>query len=188
MSIYKKAFNTLVTFGPPSQPVQPKFRVVDALGRGGFSIVLKVIDVDSGDSYAMKKIKKENYSKSLRMKRQLGLELQVMRELSASPFMQPIEYIFEDELFLYIILEELHGDLFYHLSTMENMDRPSQHLGKKKSKILLAEVCLALEHLHSHNFVHRDLKVSHSFFLLRLLWFLCLSLSVHIYKPLLDLF
>jgi serine/threonine protein kinase len=135
-----------------------KYRIVDALGRGGFSIVLKVIDVGTGDAYAMKKINKKNYTTSYRMNSQLDLELQVMRELSKSPFIQPAENIFEDDAFLYIIFEQLYGDLFYHLSSWESQDE-RRGPSKKQSKIMLAEICLALEHLHQHNFIHRDLKV-----------------------------
>lgn len=43
------------------------------------------------------------------------------------------------------------GELFYHLSKQKK-------LGEADAKIIIAEIILALEHLHKYNITYRDLK------------------------------
>jgi serine/threonine kinase 38 len=147
----------------------PKFKAINGLGVGAFSIVLKVEDVqNNGKHYAMKKISKSNYSHSWKSKRKLKNEIETMEELAPSSFVVCYDYIFEDHSYLYLVSEQLYGDLFYHLST--RMKPKTNTTGgelvsksvfsESECQILLAEICLALEHMHFHHFLHRDLKVS----------------------------
>lgn len=140
----------------------PPLKIVDALGRGGFSIVLKIIDMPTGKAYAMKKIKKKLYTTDL-LKNQLHMELQTLQDLNMSPFVQPCISIFEDVLFVYVTFEQLYGDLFSHLLTRTN-DNKYTSFSIEQSRIILAELCLAIEHIHSHYIVHRDIKVMRHMF------------------------
>jgi serine/threonine protein kinase len=43
------------------------------------------------------------------------------------------------------------GELFYHL-------RRERRFSEERARFYAAEILLALEHLHSHNIIYRDLK------------------------------
>jgi p90 ribosomal S6 kinase len=70
------------------------------------------------------------------------------------PFIVTLHYAFQTEGKLYLILDFVRGgDLFTRL-TNEVM------FTETDVRIYLAEICLALEHLHSLGIIYRDLKVS----------------------------
>jgi serine/threonine protein kinase len=138
---------------------QPMFRVVDGLGMGGFSIVLKVQDIKTYKTWAMKKISKSKSSMTWQSRLQQKLEIDIMKELPPSPFVQKCEYIFEDSKHIYMVFEELKGDLFYHFSSRMGALNNFHAFSENECKTLLAELYLAVEHIHNHGVVHRDIKL-----------------------------
>jgi ribosomal protein S6 kinase alpha-5 len=88
----------------------------------------------------------------------LSFELQVMTEVTPSPFLQKCHLAFENNFNIYFILD-LHqgGDLFHHL--LQRCLKGFNGLEENEVKIILSEVYLALEHLHNHNIIHRDIKI-----------------------------
>lgn len=128
-----------------------EFKIVDGIGVGGFGVVVKVCDMSSAnDIYAMKVIPKQkiidNYEQQLR-------ELNTMAKIeNQCPFLQEIYGIYENESNVYIISEFLEGgDLFYHVTTHK--------FTQSQIKVILAELFIAIDYMHSQNIVHRDIKV-----------------------------
>ena len=59
---------------------------------------------------------------------------------------------FQTDNYLHLVLEFCPaGELFFHLSELKRMDEDD-------ARIIIAEVILAIEHLHQQDICYRDLK------------------------------
>ncbi|KAJ1638759.1 kinase-like domain-containing protein [Pavlovales sp. CCMP2436] len=126
-----------------------EFQVLSKLGEGGFGTVLLVRKKSSGKLYALKVLVKKNMTKSGDAQRAIS-ESMAMQDLK-HPFIVQLHYAFQDKKHVYFVLEFVGGgDLFSHL---ERGIFPEAWC-----KIYVAEIALAIEHVHSHDFVYRDLK------------------------------
>uniref|UniRef100_A0A914BZQ2 Ribosomal protein S6 kinase n=1 Tax=Acrobeloides nanus TaxID=290746 RepID=A0A914BZQ2_9BILA len=129
-----------------------QFELLKVLGQGSFGkvfLVRKVKGRDSGKLYAMKVLKKATLKVRDRMRTKM--ERNILAQIR-HPFIVRLHYAFQTEGKLYLILDFLRGgDLFTRLSK-EVM------FTEEDVKFYLAELTLALEHLHSLGIVYRDLK------------------------------
>ncbi|CAI5439090.1 unnamed protein product [Caenorhabditis angaria] len=136
--------------GEKADPRQ--FELLKVLGQGSFGkvfLVRKVRGRDAGQVYAMKVLKKATLK--VRDRQRTKLERNILAHIS-HPFIVKLHYAFQTEGKLYLILDFLRGgDLFTRLSK-EVM------FTEDDVKFYLAELTLALEHLHSLGIVYRDLK------------------------------
>eukprot|EP00052_Salpingoeca_macrocollata_P001404 m.25419 g.25419 ORF g.25419 m.25419 type:complete len:760 (+) comp11365_c0_seq1:170-2449(+) len=128
------------------------FDLLKVLGQGSFGkvfLVRKNSGKDKGTLYAMKALKKAT------LKVRDRLRTKTERDILVSirhPFVVRLHYAFQTEGKLYLIMDFLKGgDLFTRL-TSEVM------FTEQDVRFYLAEICLALEHLHSYGIVYRDLK------------------------------
>ncbi|XP_023231727.1 ribosomal protein S6 kinase 2 beta-like [Centruroides sculpturatus] len=135
---------------PRADPSQ--FKLLQVLGQGSFGkvfLVKKVTGPDSGTLYAMKVLKKATLKVRDRMRTKM--ERDILAEVS-HPFIVKLQYAFQTEGKLYLILDFLKGgDLFTRLSK-EVM------FTEDDVKFYLAELALALDHLHNLGIIYRDLK------------------------------
>jgi len=126
------------------------FTVLKVLGRGGFGKVMQVKKKDSGRIYAMKAIRKENVLARNEIEHTLA-EKEVMSKIN-HPFIVSLKYSFQTEDRLYLVMDYMSGgELFFHLQKEEKFP-------EARAKFYAAEICLALEHIHSLNIIYRDLK------------------------------
>jgi serine/threonine protein kinase len=65
--------------------------------------------------------------------------------------------VFEDEHFVYIIMELCEGQ------TMMEELKIKGRLGDDEARIILLQLLLAVEHLHANHVIHRDLKLGNLF-------------------------
>lgn len=132
-------------------------KVVGGLGRGGYAVVVKVEHTDDHTVYAMKVISKER-AQSKREQDRLKIELHVMTEIEPSPFLLHCHMAFETSSRIFFVLDFVGGeDLFSHLVNCVKKGRSG--FKEAEARVLLAEITVALEHLHSRGFIHRDIKV-----------------------------
>jgi serine/threonine protein kinase len=135
--------------------------VIDGLGVGGFATVVKVEETQSKYVYAMKVISKKRVNCKENRDR-LKLELTIMQTAtSSSPFLQHCFDAFENSANVFFVVELINGgDLFFHL-TERLAANPNSGKGfqEDEARVLLAEIYLGLEHLHSQGYVHRDVKI-----------------------------
>lgn len=125
------------------------FQVLSKLGEGGFGTVLLVRKKSNGRLYALKVLVKKNMTKSGDAQRAIS-ESVAMQDLK-HPFICQLHFAFQDVKHVYFVLEFVGGgDLFSHL---ERGIFPEAWC-----KVYVAEIALAIEHVHSHDFVYRDLK------------------------------
>ncbi|XP_074601761.1 ribosomal protein S6 kinase II isoform X2 [Brevipalpus obovatus] len=135
---------------PNADPSQ--FALLKVLGEGSFGkvyLVKKTVGPDSGTLYAMKVLRKA----TLRVRDRLRskMERDILAEVN-HPFIVKLNYAFQTEGKLYLVLDYLHGgDLFTRLNR-EVM------FTEEDVKFYLAELVLALDHLHNLGVIYRDLK------------------------------
>uniref|UniRef100_A0A3Q2XZY8 non-specific serine/threonine protein kinase n=1 Tax=Hippocampus comes TaxID=109280 RepID=A0A3Q2XZY8_HIPCM len=129
-----------------------QFELRKVLGQGSFGkvfLVRKVTGPDAGQLYAMKVLKKATLK--VRDRVRTKMERDILVEVN-HPFIVKLHYAFQTEGKLYLILDFLRGgDLFTRLSK-EVM------FTEEDVKFYLAELALALDHLHGLGIIYRDLK------------------------------
>ncbi|KAK6305581.1 ribosomal protein S6 kinase alpha-3 isoform X2 [Coregonus clupeaformis] len=129
-----------------------QFEVRKVLGEGSFGkvfLVKKITGPDVGQLYAMKVLKKATLK--VRDRVRTKMERDILVEVN-HPFIVRLHYAFQTEGKLYLILDFLRGgDLFTRLSK-EVM------FTEEDVKFYLAELALALDHLHGLGIIYRDLK------------------------------
>uniref|UniRef100_A0A8C7CMU4 non-specific serine/threonine protein kinase n=1 Tax=Oncorhynchus kisutch TaxID=8019 RepID=A0A8C7CMU4_ONCKI len=129
-----------------------QFELRKVLGQGSFGkvfLVKKATGPDAGQLYAMKVLKKATLK--VRDRVRTKMERDILVEVN-HPFIVKLHYAFQTEGKLYLILDFLRGgDLFTRLSK-EVM------FTEEDVKFYLAELALALDHLHSLGIIYRDLK------------------------------
>eukprot|EP00043_Microstomoeca_roanoka_P027278 m.13995 g.13995 ORF g.13995 m.13995 type:complete len:748 (-) comp7482_c0_seq1:51-2294(-) len=128
------------------------FDLLRVLGQGSFGkvfLVRKKTGKDANKLYAMKVLKKAT------LKVRDRFRTKAERDILASirhPFIVHMHYAFQTAGKLYLIMDFLRGgDLFTRLSN-EVM------FTEQDVQFYLAELCLALEHVHSLGIIYRDLK------------------------------
>uniref|UniRef100_A0A8C9VPS0 Ribosomal protein S6 kinase n=1 Tax=Scleropages formosus TaxID=113540 RepID=A0A8C9VPS0_SCLFO len=136
-----------------SEKADPQqFELRKVLGQGSFGkvfLVKKITGPDAGQLYAMKVLKKATLK--VRDRVRTKMERDILVEVN-HPFIVKLHYAFQTEGKLYLILDFLRGgDLFTRLSK-EVM------FTEEDVKFYLAELALALDHLHSLGIIYRDLK------------------------------
>ncbi|KAK6636791.1 Ribosomal protein S6 kinase 2 alpha [Polyplax serrata] len=129
-----------------------QFELLKVLGQGSFGkvfLVRKVVGKDKGTLYAMKVLKKATLK--VRDRERTKMERNILVDVQ-HPFIVRLHYAFQTDGKLYLILDFLRGgDLFTRLSK-EVM------FTEEDVKFYLAELALALDHIHSLGIIYRDLK------------------------------
>ncbi|XP_008208483.1 ribosomal protein S6 kinase 2 beta [Nasonia vitripennis] len=128
------------------------FELLKVLGQGSFGkvfLVRKTVGKDSGTLYAMKVLRKATLKVRDRVRTKMERNILVDVE---HPFIVRLHYAFQTEGKLYLILDFLRGgDLFSRLSKQLMFT-------EEDVKFYLAELALALDHVHSLGIIYRDLK------------------------------
>lgn len=129
-----------------------QFELLRVLGQGSFGKVFLVRKNTGNDKeclYAMKVLKKATLK--VRDRIRTKMERNILADVE-HPFIVRLHYAFQTEGKLYLILDFLRGgDLFTRLSK-EVM------FTEEDVKFYLAELALALQHLHTLGIIYRDLK------------------------------
>lgn len=127
------------------------FDLLKILGRGSFGKVLQVKKIDSGQLYAMKVLDKRELIERGEVEH-LMCERMVSRLGSEHPFLVGLKFAFQSQKKLYLVLSYVGGgELFQHLRKMN-------HFNLDQVLFYSAEIVSALDHLHKHDVIYRDLK------------------------------
>ncbi|OHS95069.1 RAC family serine/threonine-protein kinase like protein [Tritrichomonas foetus] len=128
------------------------FKAISVIGRGFFGKVSLYQEKKTKNLFAIKSIHKAPLMMDHHTDIILG-EINIMKGLYHSPFVVDLKFAFQSATKFYIGMEYLPGgDLLTLLSNTPNL------LTMFDIKLILAQLCLALHHLHMQNLIYRDLK------------------------------
>eukprot|EP01104_Vermistella_antarctica_P015342 TRINITY_DN5016_c0_g1_i2.p1 TRINITY_DN5016_c0_g1~~TRINITY_DN5016_c0_g1_i2.p1 ORF type:complete len:431 (-),score=89.97 TRINITY_DN5016_c0_g1_i2:121-1413(-) len=134
------------------------FEFMSVIGKGAFGKVWLAQHKATGIVYAVKELQKKNIVKNSLVEH-TQLERDIMESHGTHPYLVSLHYAFQTDDKLYFVLDYLYGgSLFYHLK-----NSPSTFT-EPFVKFYAAEILLALEHLHNHNIIYRDLKLENILF------------------------
>jgi len=130
------------------------FDIISPIGKGGSGKVFLVRDKLTQEKLAMKVIQKYDVMESDAAIRHALDERFVLELVQGYPFILQMRHAFQTEQNLYLLCEFCSGgDLHSYLRSLEGY-----RMKEEEAKILAAEIVLALETLHAHGIVYRDLK------------------------------
>ncbi|KAK6415145.1 Serine/threonine-protein kinase, partial [Oleoguttula sp. CCFEE 5521] len=145
----KIAFHTTgkKTFGPED------FEILKLIGKGTFGQVFQVRKKDTKRIYAMKVLSKKVIVQKKEIQHTIGERNILVRTASTeSPFIVGLKFSFQTAADLYLVTDYMSGgELFWHLQ------KEGRFL-EDRAKFYIAELILALRHLHQYDIVYRDLK------------------------------
>ncbi|CAJ0944594.1 unnamed protein product, partial [Mesorhabditis belari] len=125
------------------------FELIKVIGRGAFGEVQLVRQTKTRQVYAMKLLNKDDMIK--RSESAFFWEERDIMAHTQSDWIVRLHYAFQDERFLYMVMEYMPGgDLVNLITTYE--------VSEKWARFYTAELVEALAALHSMGYIHRDVK------------------------------
>ncbi|KAK6944793.1 Protein kinase domain [Dillenia turbinata] len=126
------------------------FELLAIIGRGAFGEVRLCREKKSGEIFAMKKLKKSEMLSRGQVEH-VRAERNLLAEV-ASHFIVKLYYSFQDTEYLYLVMEYLPGGDMMTLLMRE------ETLTETVARFYIAQSVLAIESIHKHNYIHRDIK------------------------------
>jgi len=144
--------------GAPISEVTPgtvfasRYRIYDELGRGGMGRVYKALDVEIGETVAIKILSPE-ISSDDRMIERFRNELKLARRISHKHVCRVFDLATCDRTH-FITMEYVPGD------NLRNIIRMTGPLSPSRALAITGQICDGLAEAHRLGVVHRDLKLS----------------------------
>ncbi|XP_026422261.1 serine/threonine-protein kinase 38-like [Papaver somniferum] len=126
------------------------FELLTIIGRGAFGEVRLCREKSSGNIYAMKKLKKSDMLSRGQVEH-VRAERDLLAEVGSHCIVK-LYYSFQDDEYLYLIMEYLPGGDMMTLLIREDT------LTESVARFYIAQTVLAIESIHKHNYIHRDIK------------------------------
>eukprot|EP00475_Leptophrys_vorax_P035569 TRINITY_DN5870_c0_g2_i1.p1 TRINITY_DN5870_c0_g2~~TRINITY_DN5870_c0_g2_i1.p1 ORF type:complete len:514 (-),score=51.29 TRINITY_DN5870_c0_g2_i1:624-2075(-) len=126
------------------------FELLTIIGRGAFGEVRICREKRTGNVYAMKKLKKSEMLRRGQVEH-VKAERNLLAEVDSKCIVQ-LYCSFQDDEFLYLVMEYLPG------GDMMTLLMRKDTLTEDEARFYVGETVLAIESIHKHNYVHRDIK------------------------------
>ena len=129
------------------------FQILRLIGKGTFGQVYQVRKKDTKRIYAMKVLSKKVIVQKKEVAHTVGeRNILVRTAMADSPFIVGLKFSFQTPSDLYLVTDYMSGgELFWHLQKDGKFE-------EKRAKFYIAELILAIQHLHENDIVYRDLK------------------------------
>ena len=135
-----------------SKLVFSDFECLHVIGHGPNGKVMRVQKKDDGLVFALKSIRRERLLNEYAALGTLSQGNSLWRV--RCPFVVRLHYAFESRSCIHVVVDYVQGgQLMYHLRK-----RFPSGCAERQARFHVAEMILALEHLHAHGVVHGDLK------------------------------
>lgn len=126
------------------------FETISIIGRGYYGKVRLVKAKETGELFAIKSIKKSKLLAQNKVHTVLS-ERNILAKAS-HPFIVSLKFAFQTNSKFYLGLEYVPGgELFNHI-------QKDGHLPRNEYRLILAEVAIALDYMHSIGVIYRDIK------------------------------
>ncbi|KAJ7533044.1 hypothetical protein O6H91_13G030900 [Diphasiastrum complanatum] len=126
------------------------FELLTIIGRGAFGEVTLCRAKATGHIYAMKKLKKSEMLIRGQVEH-VRAERNLLAEVDSHCIVK-LYYSFQDAEYLYLIMEYLPG------GDMMTLLMRKDTLSEDEARFYVAQSVLAIESIHQHNYIHRDIK------------------------------
>jgi len=126
------------------------FELLTMIGKGAFGEVRVCREKTTGNVCAMKKLKKSEMLRRGQVEH-VKAERNLLAEVDSNCIVK-LYFSFQDEDHLYLIMEYLPGGDMMTLLMRKDI------LTEDEARFYVAETVLAIESIHKHNYIHRDIK------------------------------
>ncbi|CAH9051214.1 unnamed protein product [Cuscuta epithymum] len=126
------------------------FELLTMIGKGAFGEVRICREKATGHVYAMKKLKKSEMLRRGQVEH-VKAERNLLAEVDSNCIVK-LYCSFQDEEYLYLVMEYLPG------GDMMTLLMRKDTLTEDEARFYVAETVLAIESIHKHNYIHRDIK------------------------------
>ncbi|EYU32562.1 hypothetical protein ABFS82_14G026400 [Erythranthe guttata] len=126
------------------------FEPLTMIGKGAFGEVRICKEKSTGHVYAMKKLKKSEMLRRGQVEH-VKAERNLLAEVDSNCIVK-LYCSFQDEEYLYLIMEYLPG------GDMMTLLMRKDTLTEDEGRFYVGETVLAIESIHKHSYVHRDIK------------------------------
>ncbi|BAT96643.1 serine/threonine-protein kinase tricornered-like [Vigna umbellata] len=126
------------------------FEPLTMIGKGAFGEVRVCREKATGHVYAMKKLKKSEMLRRGQVEH-VKAERNLLAEVDSNCIVK-LYCSFQDEEYLYLIMEYLPGGDMMTLLMRKDI------LTEDEARFYVGETVLAIESIHKHNYIHRDIK------------------------------
>ncbi|KAF3436132.1 hypothetical protein FNV43_RR23224 [Rhamnella rubrinervis] len=126
------------------------FELLTMIGKGAFGEVRICREKTTSNVYAMKKLKKSEMLRRGQVEH-VKAERNLLAEVDSNCIVK-LYCSFQDDEFLYLIMEYLPG------GDMMTLLMRKDTLTEDEARFYVAETVLAIESIHKHNYIHRDIK------------------------------
>ncbi|XP_059445060.1 uncharacterized protein LOC132176917 [Corylus avellana] len=126
------------------------FEPLTMIGKGAFGEVRICREKATGHVYAMKKLKKSEMLRRGQVEH-VKAERNLLAEVDSNCIVK-LYCSFQDDEYLYLIMEYLPG------GDMMTLLMRKDTLTEDEARFYVAETVLAIESIHKHNYIHRDIK------------------------------
>ncbi|KAH0664729.1 hypothetical protein KY285_025935 [Solanum tuberosum] len=126
------------------------FELLTMIGKGAFGEVRICREKTTGQVYAMKKLKKSEMLRRGQVEH-VKAERNLLAEVDSDCIVK-LYYSFQDDDYLYLVMEYLPGGDMMTLLMRKDI------LTEDEARFYVAETVLAIESIHKHNYIHRDIK------------------------------
>jgi tRNA A-37 threonylcarbamoyl transferase component Bud32 len=130
------------------------FEMISVIGRGACGkvvMVQKKDGLDAGKLYAMKVLKKD-WVLNKDLVTQTMAERRILQEAN-HPYIVQLKYAFQNHDKLYMVME------YYSGGSLRQVLKRRGRFSIKRASFYLAQILLAIAHLHASNILYRDLKL-----------------------------